>query len=68
MLQLLGRLGHVPLGPPVGDDEEDLGHRGISAPREPFAEKVLQSKACLCAPSSELTEKEKAKNESVLQR
>lgn len=65
LLELLGGQGHMPLGPPVGDDDEDLGHRGISAPRESFAQKVFQSKACLCAPSSELTQKEKKKGERV---
>lgn len=59
LLELFGGQGHMPLGPPVSDDDEDLGHRGISAPWESFAQKVFQSKACLCAPSSELTQKEK---------
>lgn len=58
-LQLLDRQCHVPLGPPISDKDEDLGHRGICAPRKPFAQKVFQSKACLCAPSSELTQQEK---------
>lgn len=58
-LQLLGRQCHVSLGPPVSDDDEDLGHRGVSAPGEPLAQKVFQSEACLCAPSSELTQEKK---------
>lgn len=60
-LQLLGRQCHVPLGPPISDDDENLGHRGISAPRKPHVQKVFQNKACLGAPSSELTRKEKTK-------
>lgn len=48
-----------PWDPPISDKDEDLGHRGISVPRKPFAQKVFQSKACLCAPSSELTQQEK---------
>lgn len=60
-LQLLGRQRHGPLGPPVGDDHEDLGHRRVSAPREPSAQKVFQGEACLCAPSSEHTQREETK-------
>ena len=58
----------MPLGPPVSDDDEHLGHGGISAPGEAFAQKVLQSQACLCAPSSELTQEEETKGELVIQR
>lgn len=61
LLELFGGQGHVPLGPSISDDDEDLGHRGISAPWESFVQKVFQSKVCLCAPSSEFTQKEKKK-------
>lgn len=62
-LQLLGWQGHVSLGPPVSDDDEDLGHRGVSAPREPSAQEIFQSEACLCGSSSELTREGKSKGD-----
>ena len=50
LLELFGGQGHMPLGPPVGDDDEDLGHRGISAPPGILcAEGISEQGLSLCA-------------------